>query len=109
MTRFRRLVFGGLLALLVTQLLYGGLIFSALFKEYEKPVTLVNEMVCRDIAEHLGFLLRAGKRITPKTASLYLERYRERADADHLAIIDANGTVSASWDAREARPLGVFS
>ena len=105
MNNFRRIVLGGVLSLFVTQLLFGGLMFSALYKQYEKPVTLVNEMVCRDIADHFGFLLRAGKKVTPKTASIFLERYRFRTDADHLAVTDAFGNVTARWDAPDAQPV----
>ena len=105
MSKFRRITLGGLLSLVLAQILYGGLIFSALFTQYEKPVSMINSMVCIDMADHLGFLLRAGKNITPKTASIFLERYRSRTDADIMVIADARGAVIARWASQEDSAL----
>ncbi len=88
--------------MLLAQILYGGLVFSALFTQHEKSVSIVNGMVGSDMADHLGFQLRAGKKITARTASAFLNKYRSRADADHMLITDAVGRVTARWTAQEA-------
>ena len=52
--RIRRIFLGGLVALLCAQILYGTLMLSALYKQYEEPVVQINALLCRDISDHLG-------------------------------------------------------
>ena len=40
--RLRRLLTGGILALLCAQLLYAALMLSALYKQYQEPVFQIN-------------------------------------------------------------------
>ena len=85
----RRLLAGGVLALLCAQLLYGALMLSALYKQYQEPVFQINGLVCQDIADHLGLLVRVGKSLRPQTVERFLSHYRTRTEADNIAVADA--------------------
>lgn len=96
--RLRRLLTGGILALLCAQLLYGALMLSALYKQYQEPVFQINGLVCRDIADHLGLLVRVGKSLRPQTVERFLSLYRTRTEAENIAVTDASGRVIFQWD-----------
>ena len=68
----RSLFLGGLAALLCAQILYGALMLSALYKQYEGPVVQVNALLCRDISDHLSLLVRVGKSLRPQTVDRFL-------------------------------------
>lgn len=93
----RRLLAGGVLALLCAQLLYGALMLSALYKQYQEPVFQINGLVCQDIADHLGLLVRVGKSLRPQTVERFLSHYRTRTEADNIAVADASGRVIYQW------------
>ncbi len=101
MTRLplRRLLTGGILALLCAQLLYGALMLSALYKQYQEPVFQINGLICQDIAEHLGLLVRVGKNLRPQTVERFLSLYRARTEAENIAVTDASGRIIYQWDA----------
>ena len=94
----RRLLTGGILALLCAQLLYGALMLSALYKQYQEPVFQINGLICQDIAEHLGLLVRVGKSLRPQTVERFLSQYHTRTEAENLAVTDAVGHVIHQWD-----------
>ncbi|WP_077072509.1 MFS transporter [Mailhella massiliensis] len=96
--RLRRLLTGGILALLCAQLLYGALMLSALYKQYQEPVFQINGLVCRDIADHLGLLVRVGKSLRPQTVERFLSLYRTRTEAENIAVTDGAGNVIFQWD-----------
>ncbi len=95
----RRLLAGGILALLCAQLLYGALMLSALYKQYQEPVFQINGLVCQDIADHLGLLVRVGKSLRPQTVERFLSQYHTRTEAENIAVTDAAGRVIYQWDA----------
>ena len=67
--RLLRLLIGGLFALLCAQMLYGALMFSALYNQYEKPTVKVAGLLCNDIAEHLSLLDRKSTRLNSSHAN----------------------------------------
>ena len=89
----RRLFVGGILALLCAQLLYGTLMLSALYKQYQEPVFQINGLVCQDIADHLGLLVRVGKSLRPLTLERFLSQYQTRTEAENIAVADTDGNV----------------
>ncbi len=89
----RRLLFGGLAALLCAQILYGALMLSALYKQYEGPVVQVNALLCRDISDHLSLLERVGKSLRPQTVDRFLAPYKSRTKAVDIAVTDAQGRI----------------
>ncbi|MBP3729998.1 MAG: MFS transporter [Mailhella sp.] len=93
MKRFGKLLLYGLIALLCTQALYGALVFSALHKQFQSPLIQLNGMVCRDIADYMGLLVRVGKKITPKTAGSYIGKYYGHASADNILVADTTGQI----------------
>ena len=95
---FRRLLTGGILALLCAQLLYGALMLSALYKQYQEPVFQINGLVCQDIADHLGLLVRVGKSLRPQTIERFLAQYRTRTEAENIAVTDVSGNVIYQWN-----------
>ena len=97
-TSLRRLLTGGILALLCAQLLYGALMLSALYKQYQEPVFQINGLVCRDIADHLGLLVRVGKSLRPQTVERFLSLYRTRTEAENIVVTDGAGNVIYQWD-----------
>ncbi|HJD96685.1 MFS transporter [Mailhella massiliensis] len=103
--RLRRLLTGGILALLCAQLLYGALMLSALYKQYQEPVFQINGLVCRDIADHLGLLVRVGKSLRPQTVERFLSLYRTRTEAENIAVTDASGKIIFQWDRNEKAEL----
>ncbi len=92
-----RLLAGGILALLCAQLLYGALMLSALYKQYQEPVFQINGLVCQDIADHLGLLVRVGKSLRPQTVERFLSLYHTRTEAENIAVTDAAGHVIHQW------------
>lgn len=97
-TRFRRLLTGGMLALLCAQVLYGALMLSALYRQYQEPVFQINGLVCRDIADHLGLLVRVGKKLRPQTVERFLTLYHTRTEAENIAVTDVSGRVISQWN-----------
>ncbi len=93
----RRLFVGGILALLCAQLLYGTLMLSALYKQYQEPVFQINGLVCQDIADHLGLLVRVGKSLRPLTLERFLSQYQTRTEAENIAVADTDGNVIYQW------------
>ncbi len=93
----RRLFIGGILALLCAQLLYGTLMLSALYKQYQEPVFQINGLVCQDIADHLGLLVRVGKSLRPLTLERFLSQYQTRTEAGNIAVADTDGNVIYQW------------
>ena len=93
----RRLLAGGIFALLCAQLLYGALMLSALYKQYQEPVFQINGLVCQDIADHLGLLMRVGKSLRPQTVERFLSLYHTRTEAENIAVTDAAGQVIHQW------------
>ena len=93
----RRLFIGGILALLCAQLLYGTLMLSALYKQYQEPVFQINGLICQDIADHLGFLVRVGKSLRPQTLERFLSQYHTRTEAENIAVTDTKGNVIHQW------------
>ena len=93
----RRLFIGGIFALLCAQLLYGTLMLSALYKQYQEPVFQINGLICQDIADHLGFLVRVGKSLRPKTLERFLSQYHTRTEAENIAVTDTDGNVIHQW------------
>ena len=94
---FRRLLAGGILALLCAQILYGALMLSALYKQYQEPVFQINGLVCQDIADHLGLLVRVGKSLRPQTLERFLSLYRTRTEAENIAVTDTSGNILYQW------------
>lgn len=94
----RRLFIGGLIALLCAQVLYGALMLSALYKQYEKPNVTVNGLLCTDIADHLSLFIRVGKSLRPQTVAHFLEPYQARTEAVNLAVTDTGGNVIGQTD-----------
>ena len=74
----KRLLVGGFLALLITQLLYGALMLSALYKQYQAPILQVNGLLCKDMADHLGLFVRVGKSLRPSTVEKFFTPFRGR-------------------------------
>ena len=93
----RRLFIGCILALLCAQLLYGTLMLSALYKQYQEPVFQINGLICQDIADHLGFLVRVGKSLRPQTLERFLSQYHTRTEAENIAVTDTKGNVIHQW------------
>lgn len=94
----KRLFVGGLISLLIAQLLYGTLIISALYKQYQEPILQVNGLLCKDMADHLGLLVRAGKNLRPSTLQKFFAPFRGRTNVNNLAVIDTEGKVIYQWD-----------
>ncbi len=84
----RRFFICGLAALLCAQMLYGALIFSSLHKHFQEPALHLNAIACRDIADHLRLITRAGKKLTRKTAASIIGRYYGRVEADDILVTD---------------------
>lgn len=93
----RRLFVGGILALLCAQLLYGALMLSALYKQYQEPVFQINGLVCQDIADHLGLLVRVGKSLRPLTLERFLSQYHTRTEAENIVVADTKGKILYQW------------
>lgn len=88
---------GGLLALVLTQLLYGALVLSALDRQYEQPMLEVRALICEDLGRRLDRLARLGKdpdRI-PRLEDTLAPYASEQVDS--LLILDASGAVLAGW------------
>ena len=94
----KRLLIGGFLALLVAQLLYGALMLSALYKQYQAPILQVNGLLCKDMADHLGLLVRVGKSLRPSTVEKFFAPFRGRTNVHNLAVIDKEGKVIYQWE-----------
>lgn len=103
----KRLFLGGFLALLVAQLLYGALMLSALYKQYQSPILQANGLLCKDIADHLGLLVRVGKSLRPSTVEKFCQPFRERTDAHDLAVTSASGDVIYRWDSSAEKNIAV--
>ena len=95
---FKRLAAGGLITLLVTQLLYGALILSALYKQYQEPILQVNGLLCKDMADHLSLFVRAGKSLRPSTVQKSFGAFLRRTDVHNLAVVDTQGKVIYQWE-----------
>ncbi len=91
----KKIFFCGLAALLCAQILYGALVFSSLYKQFQEPPLHLNSIVSRDIADHLSLVTRAGKKLTPKTAASVINRYQGHVDADDILVTDASLRVIA--------------
>ncbi|WP_458400624.1 MFS transporter [Mailhella sp.] len=94
----KRLFLGGLLTLLLAQLLYGALMLSALYKQYQHPVLQVNGLLCKNMADHLSLLVRAGKSLRPTTVEKFFAPFRGRTNVHNLAVIDKEGKVIYQWE-----------
>ena len=94
----KRLFIGGLLALLIAQLLYGALMLSALYKQYQAPILQVNGLLCKDMADHLSLLVRVGKSLRPSTVEKFIAPFRGRTNVHNLAVIDREGKVIYQWE-----------
>lgn len=88
-----RLLIGGLLTLLCAQLLYGALMFSALYKQYQEPELQVSGLLCKDMADHLSLLVRVGKSLRPSTLERALAPYSGRASVEKLVVTDGSDAV----------------
>ena len=103
----RRLLAGGIVALLCAQLLYGALMLSALYKQYQEPVFQTSGLVCQDIADHLGLLVRVGKSLRPRTVERFLSLYHTRTEAENIAVTDHSGNVIYQWARNGASRIAI--
>ncbi len=93
-----RLLIGGLLTLLCAQLLYGALMFSALYRQYQEPELQVSGLMCKDMADHLSLLVRVGKSLRPSTLERVFAPHRDRAQSENVIVTDADGALLYQWD-----------
>jgi len=96
-SKLRRLFIGGLLALFCAQVLYGALMLSALYKQYQDPIFKVNGLLCKDMANHLSLLVRVGKSLRYSTLDKYFTPFRERIDIENLAVVDNDNNIIFLW------------
>lgn len=93
----RRILIGGILSLLLAQILFGALMLSALYKQYQEPIFQINGLLCQDIANHLGLLERAGKSLRAATVERFLSHYRSRTEAENIAVASPSGHIIYQW------------
>ena len=96
-----RLLIGGFVTLLCAQLLYGALMFSALYKQYQEPELQLRGLLCKDMADHLSLLVRVGKSLRLSTLERSFAPYRGRADVEKVIVTNEKGVVLYQWDEEE--------
>ena len=93
-----RLFLGGLLTLLIAQMLYGALMLSALYKQYQDPILQINGMLCKDLSDRLGFQVRVGKALRPSTVERFVEPIRKSTEIHELAVAAPDGRIIYQWN-----------
>ena len=94
----RRLFLGGLLTLLIAQMLYGALMLSALYKQYQDPILQINGMLCKDLSDRLGFQVRVGKALRASTVERFDEPLRDRTEINAFAVAAPDGRILYQWN-----------
>lgn len=97
----RRHIFliGGLVALLGAQLPYGALALSAIHKQYYGSAIALQAMTCEKLAKQLSRMASLG--MEPARLSNLKEQLESHArltQAQRLLVLNAEGTLLASWE-----------
>lgn len=100
---------GGLVVLLCAQLIYGALALSAVQNKYYESAIAMQVMTCEKLASDLSRMARLGMEpARVNNLDEQLEQYGHRTSAQRLLVLDAEGTLLASWE-REAQPVSSVS
>lgn len=105
--RFLRLFMGGLITLLITQLLFGALVISALYKQYQEPILQLNGLLCKDMADHLGLLVRVGKSLRPSTLERFFAPFHGHTNVSNLVVASTDSEVIYQWEKVEKSELDI--
>lgn len=105
--RIKRLFLGCFLTLLIAQVLYGALMLSALYDQFQRPLLQVNGLLCKDLSDHLGLLLRVGKSLRPSTIERSIKPYYNDGNVSELAVTEADGSIIYQRGANTRRILTV--
>lgn len=105
--KMRRLFIGGIIALFCAQILYGALMLSAMYKQYQEPFFKVNGLLCKDMADHLSLLVRVGKSLRQSTLEKYFKPFRGRIAVENIIVFDANDTTLFVWNPKSTISLEV--